>query len=493
VRRLRPYTLSALAVAGATVLSTAIRDAVHPSDLSLVFLPVVLIAALRYGLWPSVLTSVLCVLSWNFFFLPPTLTFAIADPQDLLTLILFLIVALVVSNLAALKRRQGDAIAARAKTTAQLYEFSQQIAAVRSLTQLVDIIALTIGAMRDGGVLVMLPRGGSLVVCAAYPPVGAMSGPTRAAAQRAWTGGDAPEAEAEAEDQPYLFAPLRTGAGIIGVIGLERQSAPVEPDRLLSILIDHAAVAIERSILAEGIEQARIEAETERLRSAMLTSVSHDLRTPLTTIVAALSMLKDLGRSCDPDLAVELVDQAAGEAERLNRFIGNLLDMTKLELGKLNIRLEPIDLADAIGSALERSRPLLADLRVEVAVEPDIPMVGADYLLLEQVLFNLIDNAAKYSPPGGTIAIRATSEGDSVVTRIIDEGDGIPPERLAVVFDKFARVAREDRQRPGTGLGLAICRGFLDAMGGSIAAGNRQDRSGAILTIRLAQARFQTP
>jgi two-component system sensor histidine kinase KdpD len=464
VRRLRPYTLSALAVAGATVLSTAIRDAVHRSDLSLVFLPVVLITALRYGLWPSVLTSVLCVLSWNFFFLPPTL-----------------------------KRRQGDAIAARAKTTAQLYEFSQQIAAVRSLTQLVDIIALTIGAMRDGGVLVMMPRGGSLVVCAAYPPVGAMSGPTRAAAQRAWTGGDAPEAEAEAEDQPYLFAPLRTGAGIIGVIGLERQSAPVEPDRLLSILIDHAAVAIERSILAEGIEQARIEAETERLRSAMLTSVSHDLRTPLTTIVAALSMLKDLGRSCDPDLAVELVDQAAGEAERLNRFIGNLLDMTKLELGKLNIRLEPIDLADAIGSALERSRPLLADLRVEVAVEPDIPMVDADYLLLEQVLFNLIDNAAKYSPPGGTIAIRATSEGDSVVTRIIDEGDGIPPERLAVVFDKFARVAREDRQRPGTGLGLAICRGFLDAMGGSIAAGNRQDRSGAILTIRLAQARFQTP
>jgi two-component system sensor histidine kinase KdpD len=286
-----------------------------------------------------------------------------------------------------------------------------------------------------------------------------------------------------------LFMPLRSQRGVIGVLGVDRslsQSLLPDEERLLSIFVDQAAVAIERTQLAETIDQARLEAETERLRSAMLTSISHDLRTPLTTIMAAHSMLRKQGESGDPAIRRELFEQAEGEAERLDRFIGNLIDMTQLESGKMKVNLGPIEVGDALESALARASHLIVRHPMEVDLPLDLPMVTADFMLLEQVLFNLIDNAVKYAPQDTIVSISASAGDGTVVIDVADQGDGIPSDATETIFDKFARVRFEDRQRPGTGLGLAICRGFLQAMGGTISASNRKDQPGALFVIELA-------
>jgi two-component system sensor histidine kinase KdpD len=257
---------------------------------------------------------------------------------------------------------------------------------------------------------------------------------------------------------------------------------------LLDALLDQAAVAIERVRLAEDVDQARLQAETERLRNALLTSVSHDLRTPLATIIGSLTSLKSYGESYDAKTRSELVASAQDEAERLNRFVGNLLDMTRLESGGVNVKQEAIDPGDAIGVALNRARPLLAGHKTEIDIAPDMPMVLADFVLLEQIVFNLLDNAAKYTPPGTVIRIVARVDRQGPVIEVIDEGPGIPAQSLESIFNKFTRLEAGDKQRAGTGLGLPICRGFVTAMGGTITAGSRQDRSGAIFTVRLPAA-----
>ena len=287
----------------------------------------------------------------------------------------------------------------------------------------------------------------------------------------------------------WLFLPLRTGSGPVGVIGIERDSPGplLTPDerRLLDALADQAAVAIERISLARGLAEARVLAETERLRAALLTSISHDLRTPLASILGTVSSLRSYAEKYDANERDELLATLQEEAERLNRFVGNLLDMTRLESGAIELRLDLVDIAEIVGVALERAGSVLARHCVEIEIAPDLPMLRLDAILFEQVLFNLLDNAAKYSPPGSRIDLQALREGDVVALEVIDEGPGIPPGDLERVFDKFYRVHAQDRQRAGTGLGLAICRGFVEAQGGRIEAQNRRDRSGALLTLRM--------
>ncbi len=346
-RGIAPHIASIGLVLAATGVCALLAPVVAPSSLSLIYLTAVLFCALRNGLWPSILCSALSELAWNFFFVPPKFSFAVADSQDLLALIMFLTISLVVSNLVARVKKQDEAI-----------------------------------------------------------------------------------------------------------------------------------------------DSARLQMETERLRNAMLTSVSHDLRTPLTTIIGAHSTLKSLGEGCDPAIRAELIDRAQSEAERLNRLIGNLLDMTRLESGKLNLKLGPVDIADALGCALGRAEEILLNNKVSIDLPDDLPMVDADFMLLEQVIFNLIDNAAKYAPPGTQIHISASAKDGLAVLEIADEGDGIPPDALEAIFDKFARFRFEDRRQAGTGLGLAICRGFLEAMGGSITAYNKDNSTGAIFAIRLPVAKI---
>jgi two-component system sensor histidine kinase KdpD len=468
----------------ATGFSYLIEPIIAPSNLSLVYLTAVLFSALRYGLWPSITAATLGVLVWNYLFLPPKYSMAIDDPQDVLALLLFLIVSLVVSNLAAVKLRQSEAIAARAKTTTQLYLFSQKIAVAGSLNDLPPIITRTIGTMLNCEALLLLRAGDGLSLSAGYPRKRELDAVELSLAQAAGSG--APGSLAGR----LLFMPLRSQQGIIGVLGVDRsfsrQSLFPDEERLLSILVDQTAVAIERTQLAETIDRARLEAETERLRSALLTSISHDLRTPLTTIIAAHSMIRSLGETCDPATRWELFERAEDEAKRLDRFIGNLLDMTHLESGQMRVRLGPIEVGDAVESALARASHLTIHHAVLVDLPLELPMVMADFMLLEQTLFNLIDNAVKYAPQDTTVSIFANIDEGAVVIGVADQGDGIPADATEIIFDKFARIKFEDQRRPGTGLGLAICRGFLMAMGGTISASNRTDQPGALFVIRLA-------
>jgi two-component system sensor histidine kinase KdpD len=233
------------------------------------------------------------------------------------------------------------------------------------------------------------------------------------------------------------------------------------------------------------MDRVKRTAETDRLRSALLTSISHDLKTPLAAILGAGSTLRDLSASLTEAQKAELVATVIEESERLNRFIANLLDMTRLESGALAPHATPCDLGEIVGSALRRADKILARHHVEVAIAPSLPMLAADAVLLEQALFNILDNAAKYAPEGSNVRIEGWRNGNAVELRIMDEGPGIPPDDLERIFDKFHRVTKGDQIRPGTGLGLAISRGFAEAMHGTVTAANRADRSGAVLTIRL--------
>jgi two-component system sensor histidine kinase KdpD len=235
----------------------------------------------------------------------------------------------------------------------------------------------------------------------------------------------------------------------------------------------------------EDVDRAKRTIETDRLRSALLTSISHDLKTPLAAVLAAAGTLRDLATALSDAEKADLLATIIDESERLNRFIANLLDMTKLESGAVVPNAAPHDLGEIVGSALRRASRILARHRVELELASELPMLDVDAVLFEQVLFNLLDNAAKYSPEGTTIRIRSWRDRVSVCLQVLDEGDGIPPADLEHIFDKFYRVEKGDQVRAGTGLGLAISRGFIEAMHGTITAANRSDRSGAVFAIRL--------
>jgi two-component system sensor histidine kinase KdpD len=277
--------------------------------------------------------------------------------------------------------------------------------------------------------------------------------------------------------------PFRTSRSAIATIGVlpnkEGRELSAGERRLLEAVGNQAAVAIERVTLAEDIDQARLGAERERLRSAMLTSVSHDLRTPLASIIGSLSSLLSYGERYDAGTRRELLATAQAEAERLDRFVGNLLDMTRLDAGAIAPKREAVEIGDLVSTTLRRAGPLVKGHAVSSSIPPGLPALQLDFVLAEQVLFNLLDNAAKYSPAGGGIEVAARQEGARIEIAVRDEGPGIAEGDLDRIFEKFYRADAGDRRRAGTGLGLAIARGFVEAMGGALTARNRADRSGA--------------
>ncbi|HUL07887.1 MAG TPA: sensor histidine kinase KdpD [Candidatus Acidoferrum sp.] len=485
-----PYAISTALVAAALGVALLISQFVDLDNISLVFLAAVLASAVRYGAGPSVFAALLSVACYNFFFLPPLYTFTIADPANVVALFFFMIVALLTSSLTARTRTQAVIAQRQAKTTAELYSFSKKLAGIAKLDDLLWATAHQIALMLRVEVVLLTPEDGSIAVRAGFPPEDQLDDADLAAAKWCWDHNQ--PAGRGADTLPgakRLFLPLRTGRGIVGVLGINRKApGPLfTPDerRLLDALADQAAVAIERTQLAEDIDEARVLAETERLRSSLLTSISHDLRTPLASIIGTITSLRSFGKLYDDRTRDEMLATAQDEGERLNRFVANLLDMTRLDSGAVELKREMIDLSDVIGSALQRCGKMLAGHRVAVVLAPELPMFPLDFLLMEQVLVNLLDNAGKYAPAGSAIEISGRRDGAEVVIEVRDEGPGIPPGDLERIFDKFYRVHNGDRQRAGTGLGLAICRGFVEAQGGTITAANRTDRSGAVFTIRI--------
>ncbi|TXH37671.1 MAG: sensor histidine kinase KdpD [Rhodospirillaceae bacterium] len=483
-----PYLVSTAMVALVVAIGFPINERISLPNISMVFLAAVLFSAIRYGLWPSLFASLLSTLAYNFFFLRPLFTLTVSDPSNIVALIFFLIVAVLISQLAARVRLEAKASRQRAASTAALYGFSRKIAAIGEMDDLLWATAHQIASMLKLHVILLLPQEGVLQVRAGYPPEDELNEADLAAATWAWTQGK--PAGRGAETLPgarRLFLPLRTERGLVGVMGIDReQPGPLlTPDgrRLLDAISDQAAIAIERINLAADIDQARVIAETERLRSALLTSISHDLRTPLSSIIGSVTSLRSFGKSFDGETRDELLLTIQEEAERLNRFVGNILDMTKLESGSLTPKEGPVDPEDAIFAATKAASRLLAHHRLVLDIAPDLPLLRLDSVLFGQVLFNLLDNAAKYAPQGTAITIRAQVSDDDLRFQVLDEGPGIPPADLERVFDKFFRVQGGDRRRAGTGLGLAICRGFVEAMGGRIFAESRPDRNGACIMI----------
>ena len=460
------------------------------TNVALVFLAAVLASAVTYGLWPSLFACLVAMLAYNFFFLPPRYTFVIADPDNVVALFFFTIVAIIASYLSARMRAQAISARERAATTENLYLFSRKLAGVFTLDDLLWAAAFQFAQMLKVRVVILLPEGNSIAVRAGYPPEDMLAEADLAAATWVWEHSSAAGRGADTlPGAKRLFLPMRTGRGMVGVVGLDsdRSGPLLTPDqrRLFDALSDQVALAIERIHLSEDMDRARMTAETERLRSALLTSISHDLRTPLASIIGSASTLGNQEGEIDKDSRAELLRTIQEEAERLNRFIANLLDMTKLESGAIQPHADFVDLGDVVGSAIRRASRVLVKHDLRVSIPASLPMLKLDPVLLEQVLFNLLDNAAKYTPPDTRIEVTASRNGDLVRLEIADEGEGIPAEDLDRIFDKFYRVQAGDRKRAGTGLGLAICRGFVEAMGGTIEASNRADRRGALLTIML--------
>jgi len=491
------YAWSALALAATVGVAWAMNTLMHLAlgSVGMFFLVPVLLSAVSFGLRPALFTSFASVMAYNFFFLPPRYTFTIAAPDNWLSFAVLLLVAVTSANLAARVRAQANLAATRAQVAGELYQFTGKLAASARLDDILWAAAFQIASMLKTNVVFLLPdrQTGRLEIRAGYPPEDELDAQDLAAAMWCWEKG-AP-AGRNAETLPgarRLFLPMRTGKGLVGVIGLMRpdEAGLLSPDerRLLDSLLDQTALAIERSLLAERVDEAQVRAEADKLRVAMLSSLSHDLRTPLASILGAATSLISGTALYNAQQTADLLATIRDEAERMDRFIGNLLDMSRLEAGALGTKVEALPVREVVEAAVKRLGRRLAAHTLDIDLADNLPLVLADPLLLEQSLVNLLDNAAKYAAQGTHIRVAASATPERELLTIQDEGPGIAPDDLPHLFDKFYRAKDADRRAAGTGLGLAVARGFVESFGGSLEAANRKDGKGAVLTLSLPRA-----
>jgi two-component system sensor histidine kinase KdpD len=408
-----------------------------------------------------------------------------------------LFVAVITGNLAARVKAQADLAAKRASIAGELYKFTGKMAGIARLDDILWAASFQIASMLDANVVILLPdrKSGQLDIRGGYPPEDELSPDDIAAATWSWEKGRA--AGRNADTLPgarRLFLPMRTGSGAVGVLGLFRPNGKLftpEERRLLDSLNDQSAVALERAQLVEKVDEARVLAEADKLRVAMLSSLSHDLRTPLASILgAATTLLANLGLY-DVERTKDMLLTVREEAERLDRFVGNLLDMSRLEAGALGAKPETVDVSDIVEAATTRMARRMANHRLVEGIPDGLPFAEADPLLLEQALVNILDNAVKYSPRGSQIALRAQVVNDRIAITIEDEGPGIPVSELPHIFDKFYRVRKADRKVAGTGLGLSVARGFVESFGGTLTAANRDETGGAIFSLTVPLRKMQ--
>ena len=477
------YARAAAMVALASGLDVALRPVIGLNSTDLVYLVPVIAAALLYGLRPGLLAGVVSALAYNFFFLPPLYTFTIADPQNAVTVVVLLGVAVITSQLAARVRAQGALAATSARQNAALAGFARALAAAPDEVALGQTLAGETSALFDARAVYLTRRDGALAIVAAVPPEDTLDAVARAAADWAFDRGQpAGRGSDTLPASDWLFVPVTAGGATRAVFGLGRDDSrdPVRVDQrgLLAALVDQTGLALAR-IVAER-EMAVIAAleQRDRLRSALLASIGHDLRSPLTTVVATAADLRARYGERDPAFAA-----LSTEAARLQRFVTNLLDMARVEAGALTPSVAAIDLTDAVASAVHDVRTALAGHAIRLDVAPDLPLLRADARLLHHCLINLLDNAGKFGAPGTPIAVVATRSPYALTLKVLDEGPGLPPGFATTAFDRFARIEGSDRTREGTGLGLAIVKGFAEAMGFTVSAGNRDDAVGACFAL----------
>ncbi len=488
--QLKNYIRSTIFMFTAAAIGILLDRALDVRNLALVFLMGVLASTVKGGLASGLYASILGAFTFNFFFLEPHYAFLIRDPESIVALLFFLGTALVASNLTATVQRQAAAARQRVRTTEDLYLFSKKLAGTGTLDDVLWTTAYQIASMLKVRVVILLPEDGTIVVKAGYPPDDTLAEADIAAAKWAWEHNrPAGRAADTLPGAKRLYLPMRTGRGAIGVVGLDNdRDGPLltpEQQRLFNALADQAALAIERIHLVDDVDKARLAAETDRLRTALLTSISHDLKTPLAGIMGSAGTLKDYRTQLSEPAKLELLETIIEESERLNRFIVNLLDMTRIGSGTMEPNYSLNFAGDIVGAALSRTAKITAGHSISVRIPADLPMLKVDPVLFEQVLFNLIDNAAKYAPDNSLIEVRGWADKEAIYLAVLDQGPGLPDADFERVFDNFYRVRKSDHVKAGTGLGLSICRGFVEAMGGKIKAENRTDQTGAIFTIRL--------
>ncbi|ODU72203.1 MAG: histidine kinase [Novosphingobium sp. SCN 66-18] len=478
------YAVSLGLGAAITVLGRMIFAQGSITNIGLLFLLPVMLAATRYGLRTGIVTSLACSLAYNFFFIPPLNTFTIQDPQNIITVLVLLGVAIVGSQLASRVRAQALLAQASAAQNRSLAGFARRLTGIASTDELAQVLCDEIGQRLAGNTVLLMPDAAGLAVRAAAPPGGRLAMLDDAAARWAFDNNKpAGQGSDTLTASEWLFYPIGTTSRVLAVFGLSRPDAgaPVRADQLpfLLSLLDQAGLALERIALAEEMADLAHVRERDRLRHALLSSVSHDLRTPLTTILGSLAQI----RAMSPEQEDQLAETRA-EAERLHRFVANLLDMVRIEAGALHRKIEPVDLAEAVASALHDLGTALHGRLVNVEIAADLPFVLVDPQLFHHCLINLIENAAKYGDPGTGITVRAHRDPQGLTLFVEDEGPGIPAGQAQRIFETFARIEGSDR-KGGTGLGLAIVKGFAEAMGLGVSASDRADGRGASFAIRF--------
>ena len=472
-RHWRGYAVGAAFVAVATALALGLDRAFERVDLGVVYLSAVLAAGVMHGLRPALAAATIAFLTYNFLFLEPRYSFAIGSPTDLLTLVVFWAVALVTGGLAGRVRDQALRAQRRASAVSALLAASQALSAADGKLATAKVLAEQTAAAAGAKAIVLLPHDGDIVAVSGAPTLEPLGAAAMAAARWAWEKGEpAGHGTGTLPQTSWTFRPLQGVRSRSGVAGIEADSlAPgSDEERLALALLEQGAVALERAQLAGDAVETETLRRTDRFRGALMNSVSHDLRTPLSTVLGAATTLIDYGPSLKPEVRKDLLLSIREEAERLGRYVGDLLDMTRLEGGALNIKADWTDVRDVLNAAAERVSRRLGSRRLTRDFPDQLSVVSLDQGLLEQALVNILENAIAYSPDGSTIELAAYEDRGSVVISIEDEGKGIPTSELELVFDKFRRMEEQPDRSKGAGLGLAIAKGFVEAMSGRIAA-----------------------
>jgi two-component system sensor histidine kinase KdpD len=467
--RLWQYLLAVLLVGGITAIFFLMREGLDTTLIALLYLiPLGLITAF-WGLGPGITSALITFLSFNYFFIRPYYSLSVHRPTDVVILVVFLIVAVVISQLVARAQAGIAAATAREREATQLYELSTALAGLSNDHAIAQILAKQVHSVAEGEYVelnVTGPQPFAFQISESNPPA----------------------------RPPELLIPIEAARGTLGEIRLWRAAPAISSSekRLFQTFASQGALALERAWLAQAESRAQVLEESDRLKSAILSSVSHELRTPLSTIKAAASSLRGKEVSWDSPARTELIAAIDDEADHLNLLVGNLLDMSRIESGALKPKREWNILSEIVGSVLARMRHLAEEHQIVVDVPESLPLVPMDYVQMEQVFTNLVSNSIKYAPANTVVCIRAQLEEEVIHVQVSNQGPQVPPEDLERIFDKFYRITAADRVT-GTGLGLSICKGIIEAHGGRIWAENVSDGLAFNFTLPLTWAGSKAP
>ncbi len=494
------YVLSAFAVSLVAVLVNLLLPVSPGPSLAILFLTAVVYSANAYGMAAATFTSVLSVAIFDYFFMDPRYELNLS-PEIVLLIVPFLLVAGITSNLSGGLRQQANRAQRQAREARALFQLTRDIAVAGDTAAIFRAIVLQCSDIFDCNAILLTPAnsGGSEAtelraraasLQAAYPPQATLTHDEIEAARWVYSHGKPAGRGTEmAATLDIALQPLESTDGTVAVLALRGVAkGTVESPgfrRLIGSICRLAALAVEHTLRKQELENARVVSQTEGLRSALLSAISHDFGTPLASIIGSASSLLSYGTTYSSDVTQELLTTILEEAERLNRFVKNVLQMTRLESGALIPRLQWADVEDLISTSLDAAHRRLMNHEIYADVADMLPLVNVDFVLMESVLVNLLDNAAKYAPADTNIQITARRVGEEVAIDIADQGRGIRSEELGAVFDKFYRARHRDRTVPGTGLGLAICKGIIESHGGTIEAISEGLGHGTTIRIRL--------